>query len=79
MFSTTMFLKLQNFSGDSNGNLTGSYVLLPNKDTVLDPMAMANYGYVNITTPMVQNEDAVTSLNKALLASGKFGTLTEVE
>jgi hypothetical protein len=83
-FQATVFIKLQNFNGDSAGNLTGNYGIygtqaatVTQTNPPMGPLA-ATIGNLNVTTRFVSGEDPLVTLDNALKARVDLPELTEV-
>ena len=70
MYQATVVIKLQNFSGDANGNLHGNYGIFASEDST---MAFSSIG---VSAQLVEGANPLTTLEAALAARTDLPTLT---
>ena len=76
MYQATVVIKLQNFSGDANGNLHGNYgVFASEADVTANKPAFSSIG---VTAKLVEGANPLTTLEAALNARTDLPTLTSI-
>jgi hypothetical protein len=76
MYQATVFIKLQNFSGDAAGNLHGNYGFYASEaDAAANKPAFSSIG---VQGKLMTGIDPLATLDAALAARTDLPTLTEV-
>jgi hypothetical protein len=84
----TVVAKLQNFSGDVQGNLYGTYVLhavtlingVESLETTTNGIpGMGGLSSISVNAKLVHGEDPLVTLDKAFSARTDLGTVTDSE
>ena len=74
MYSANVTFKLQNYSGDANGNLNGNFTIAAGASD-----SQTGFAMVSVNTKLIAGENPIDALNAALLARKDMPTLTEIQ